>query len=572
MVRQQLFRVDSAGGRTIAVSADMRGSAWLSLLEQQLALIDFSSLSAPVYYQYPLGRGIVMSRCAVNPYTPEKSCIAHQLVFDEAEDIDDLLRIRPMSDNLFPAGIFGYSASPDSLPSLSVSGMGNPEELLRCRETLSALFAGDEALLSRFLSALSLCARDKRHSVRVFISDTPENVSEAGRRIMELTLRALNREDVLRLSYCSLASNNGSGLQYTVCFAPSESKPACADPCEITLDLEARTLHVPQDAELPPPEGFSARAQAMLHWEETPEDSAPAEGRAAKTHAAASDPHAFGEDISLRQRFADWRGMMETRKSQLTEEGFRAFAQDEWPRLVDSIVAASDRMDMLKFLSELNGILTQIRREKLETSLMMSDSTLTDMIVLLLDSIRWRQIDLSLPQVSRLIRSVTAYSQVLTEELCPEECLLSCRIVHQVLTSPASIHEALMDLDRLEDISPAQFESLQDCLLQYVQNRLTADIDVIDESLAAAAMLGFAKFSDGIPDLRLADKLTERIEARSGAKAARRFEQMLDRLRRHLHSAHGGLLRRRDMKLFLLISCLLLILIAGISIWFLLLG
>lgn len=571
MVRQQLFRVDSAGGHTIAVSADMRGSAWLSLLEQQLALIDFSALSAPVYYQYPLGRGIVLSRCAVNPYTPEKSCIAHQLVFDEAGDIDELLRIRPMRDSLLPAGIFGYSASPDPLPSLSVSDMDSEEELHRCREALASLFAGDESLLGRFLSALSLCARDKRHSVRVFIPDAPENVSEAGRRIMELTLRALSREDVLRLSYCSLAANDGSGLQYTVCFAPADVKPASVDPYEITLDLETRTLHLPQDVDLPQPEFFAARAQEMLHWEEHSENSASSEERTAKVSAAGS-PHAFEEGMSLKQRFADWRSFMENRKSQLTDEGFRAFAQDEWPKLVDSIVAASDLMETLKFLSELNGILTQIRRDKLETSLMMSDSTLTDMIILLLDSIRWRQIDLSLPQVNRLIRSVTAYSQVLTDELCPEDCLLPCRIVHQVLTSPASIHDALMDLDRLEDISPAQFEALQDCLLQYVQKRLTDDIDVIDESLAAAAMLGFAKFSDGIPDLRLADKLAERIEAQSGAKAARRFEQMLDKLRRHLHSAHGGLLRRRDMKLFMFISCLLLILIAGISIWFLLLG
>ena len=566
MVRQQLFRVDAAGGRTIAVSADMRCRAWLSLLDQQLSLIDFSALSASVYYQYPLGRGIVLSRCAVNPYTPEKSCIAHQLVFDEAQDIDDLLRVRPMKENLLPAGIFGYSATPDPLPSLSVADMGDPEELLCCRETLSSLFGGGEALLGRFLSALSLCARDKRHSVRAFIPDTPENVSEAGRRIMELTLRALSREDVLRLSYCSLAINDLSGLQYTVCFAPAEAKPDAPDPFEMILDLESRALHLPQDTELPQPDFFAARAHELLHW-------ADHSGAAPEEHApAAGAPHAFEEGMSLKQRFAEWRGFMETRKAQLTDEGFRAFAQDEWPKLVDSIVAASDLMDTLKFLSELNGILAQIRREKLETSLMMSDSILTDMIILLLDSIRWRQIDLSLPQVNRLIRSVTAYSQVLTEELCPEDILLPCRIIHLVLTSPASIHEALMDLDRLEDISPAQFEALQDCLLQYVQKRLTADIDVIDESLAAAAMLGFAKFSDGIPDLRLADKLAERIESQSGAKAAHRFEQMLDKLRRHLHSTHGGLIRRRDMKLFILISCLLLILIAGISIWFLLLA
>ena len=37
MIKQQLYRVDASGGRTIAVSDGLSGSAWLSLLEQQLA-------------------------------------------------------------------------------------------------------------------------------------------------------------------------------------------------------------------------------------------------------------------------------------------------------------------------------------------------------------------------------------------------------------------------------------------------------------------------------------------------------------------------------------------------------
>ena len=560
MVRQQLYRVDSTGGRTIAVSDGLKDSAWLTLLEQQLSLIDYSALSIPVYYQYPLGRGLVLSRCMLNPYTPERSWIAHQLVLDDAADLDSLHRILPLKSDLIPVGIFGCSSSPDPLPEPELSALAGTEEVRLCRETISSRFAGNEDLLTRFLCALSLCARDKRYSVRVLMSAERESISEAGRRIMELAQRFLSREDVLRLSYCSLSTSECPGLQCAVCFTP-ENAFSDAEPNEIVFNLSEQTLQLPPHAELPDSLQFAACAHELLHPDES---VAP---RTVRSHA-----HEPISDTPLTEYFSRWRSALESRKAQFTDDGFRAYAQEQWGDLLSHIVSESDGPDMLQFLSGLKSILSQIRREKLETALCMSENVLTDMVVILLDSIRWRQIDLSLPSVAQLIRSVTAYSQVLTEEICPEISLLPCRIIHRLLTSPSSIHASLMDLDRLEDVSPSQFESLQDCLLQYVQKRLTSDIDVIDASLAAAAMLGFAKFADGIPDLRLADKLVERIETQSGSKAARRFEEMLDKLRRSLHSSHGNLIRRRDMKLFIFISCLLLLLIAGISIGFLLLG
>lgn len=561
MIKQQLYRVDAAGGRTIAVSGELRDSAWLSLLEQQLALIDFAALPAPVYYQYPLGRGIVMSRCSVNPYTPEKSFIAHQLVLDEAADIDELLSARPVKAALLPAGIFGYTEAPDALPCLAARELCAAEEHTRCCETLRTLFKNDESLLSRFLAAVSLSARDKRLTVRVLISESPEMVSETGRQVMESVLRVLAREDVLRLSFCSLASAS-SAMQFSVCFAP-KGESAASDPYEITVDPAEGTLHLPAGTELPAAGPFARQAHSLLTEEIV-------SGRTARTVEEISLPP-FADGMSIKQYFADWRAAMETRKADLTDEAFRALASAQWPALITAVIAASDLMENGQFLSELNSVISQIRREKLETSLAMSDNTLTDLLIILLDSILWRQIDLSRPQTGKLIRSICAYSQVLTEDQCPAECLCACRVVYCVLAAPASIHEALNDLRLLENASAAQFEALQDCLRQYVEKRLTSNMDVIDESLAAAAMLGFARFADGIPDLRLADKLTERIDMKQGAKAARRFEQMVDKLRSHLHSTHGTVMRRRDMKLFLFISLLLLMLIVGITVGFMLL-
>lgn len=565
MIRQHLYRVNADGGRTIAVSDGFSGGAWLNLLEEQLSLIDFAALSVPVYYQYPLGRALVMSRCSMDPYTPEKSVIAHQLVIENPEDLDELLSLRPMKGDLLPAGIFGYTDTPDTLPSPSAADLCDPAQIKLCKQTLTSLFRGDEPLLARFLAAVSLCARDKRHSVRVLIGDSPENVTEAARRIMEMTQRALPREDVLRLSFCSFSAASAA-MQYTVCFMQKTNKNASADPCEILLDLTENTLTLPEGLTLPAAGQLIPQARSMMA-----EDASPARAARIKSATAEISLPPFAEGMSIRQYFADWRAAMEAKKSEFTEEAFRPFASEQWPALITAIIAASDLMDNSKFIAELNSIISQIRRDKLETVLSMSNNTLTDLLIILLDSISWRQIDLSRPQTARLMRTVCAYAQVLTEDQCPSECLYACRIIYSVLASPAAIHESLIDLSRLESASPTQFEALQDCLRQYVEKRLSSDMDVIDESLAAAAMLGFARFSEGIPDLRLADMLAERIENQLGHKAARRFEQCLDKLRSHLHSTPGSIMRRRDMKLFLFISLLLLILIAAITVGFLLL-
>ena len=564
MIRQQLYRADADGGRTIAVSEGLGGSAWLSLLEGQLSLIDFAGLPAPVYFQYPLGRGVVMSRCAVNPYTPEKSFIAHQLVVDDSADIEKLIAARPMRGELLPAGIFGYTDSPDPLPLLSAEELCGEEEEARCRQTLISVFGEKEQMLSDFLAAVSLCARDKRHAVRVLLPGTAAEVSENGRQIMEMVIRSLTREDVMRLSFCSIASNAASAMQYTVCFDQKNEKSAAAGPFEILMDPSEGTMALPDGLSLTQAGQFEAQARLMLK----------PEAGYVRTHTGGAEEinlPPFEKGMSIKQYFADWRAAMEEKRAGLTDEAFRTLASGQWPSMITAVIAASDLMENHKFLAELNSVISQIRREKLDAALSMSDNTLTDLLIILLDSISWRQIDLSRPQAGKLMRSICAYSQVLTEEQCPAECLRACRAVYCVLASPASIHEALTDLGVLADEAPAQYEALQDCLQQYVEKRLTADMDVIDDSLTAAAMLGFARFADGIPDLRLVDRLAERIGDKRGAKAARRFEQTLDKLRSQLHSAHNSLMRRRDMKLFLFISLLLIILIAAITVGFLLL-
>ena len=73
--------------------------------------------------------------------------------------------------------------------------------------------------------------------------------------------------------------------------------------------------------------------------------------------------------MSLEKYFAGWRKALSEKKELLDGEGFRALAAVEWKKLLNAVVAASELMDNMDFLAELNGILSLIRREKLEDQL-----------------------------------------------------------------------------------------------------------------------------------------------------------------------------------------------------------
>ncbi len=564
MVGQHVYRVNAAGGHTAAASSSLMASAWLPLLEEQLKLIDFGGLSFPVYYQYPLGAALVLSRYDVNPVAGGGA--ARQLVFDDMADVDELFRLRPVSQDAFlPVG-----EAVGILEDVPVGALAGGDGSGECFRALDRCFEGDEELLTRLIGAASLCARDKRLNLRVALAGGAEQVSEDGRRLFELLALSLSREDALRLSICTYLQPGGAGMRFSVGFCPDDGLEYGDPSCEIFLNLAQKSLFLPMGVALPVNSQDREAARALLAHDLQRLEAARSSVKPVLRADERSAGHAaFEKGMSLEKYFAGWRKALSEKKELLDGEGFRALAAVEWKKLLNAVVAASELMDNMDFLAELNGILSLIRREKLEDQLALDGETTTDLIVLLLDSIQWRQADLGQPKAGRLLRSVTAYSQILDETQCDPACLAACRVVYRLLTAPAFVNESFDDMAYLGENAPAQFDALQDCLKQYLHNRMTADIDVIDEAFAAAAMLAFARFTDGVPDLRLADKLAEHLETKNGAKAAKRFQSMMDKLRRNLRSKRAGTFRRKDLKLLIFISCLLVLLIAGITISFL---
>ena len=567
MVRQHLYRVLPDGGQTVAASPSLKDSAWLNLLEQQIQAVDYAAMPAPVFYQYPLGRGLVISRCAPDPLSEEGAYLAHQLVLDEMDDMEKFMKARPLAlSHFLPYYLISETSE---LTDLLPEALGDETDLNDCYDALDRFFAGDEALLSQVLACLALCARDKRQYIRVTLNDTLENVSMHGRQLTELMLCALPLDDALRISYCTLQPVDSVNMQYTVCFSPDGGQTLEPAAQEILVNLGNRSITAAQGVEMPDAGRFLAAARALIAHElggNRPEHKAGPEDRLNKPP--------FEKGMSLKRYFAEWSEALAERRSQLNEEAFQTLADSEWEEMLNRIVEAGEQLENERFVIDLSGILYRIRKEKLQVSLALTSETLTDLVVLLLDSISWRKVDLTVPALSRAVRNACAYAQVLGTEQFPEEGLIACRVVHRLLTAPMSILSSLEDMEELEEKSEDMFDALQQCFRKYVLKRLAADIDVIDEQLAAAAMMGFVRFTDGIPDLRAADKLAERIETQIDAQSARRFRHMLDKLRRHMRSTSDGMMiqRRRDMRLFLLISLLLVALISGISVWFLFLS
>ena len=123
----------------------------------------------------------------------------------------------------------------------------------------------------------------------------------------------------------------------------------------------------------------------------------------------------------------------------------------------------------------------------------------------------------------------------------------------------------------LNENNPALLSQLQACARRAVTERCqraqngSDEFALIDESFVALAIMGYVRFSRGVPDLRALDKLRALIERSGGAREVRRFNVRLDRMRKRMSTFRSAdLARKRELRVMLLISLLLSLVIAGV--------
>ena len=574
MIQQHIYRRDKAGYRTVAASAGLTDSAWLSLLEQQTVLRCQSYLPAPVYFQYPLGVGLVFSRCAVDPNGARGSYLAHQLVADDPADIEMLASLRPLSARVFQEAFAGHEGEVDPLSTLKPESLADEEQLSAGLKLIDGWF--DEALLTRLMTALLSAAKDKRQTVHLVIEGDSAAVSGQGRLLLELLMRALPIQDMQRISYCTLIAPGDTAMPYTVCVSPPGDPEKPGDTrgqCVIRFELGCGLCVWPGGEPEPDAQAVEL-ARALLAHDLNWVDRVRLGGGAVKLSSAESlrlNIPDFEQGMKLTQYIEDWAEAMAARREALNDEAFRVFAGDEWPHLTERVIRAADLMPCGVFLKQLHDGIVALCRNRRGEELGMSRQNLTDLVMVLLDSIRWDDIDLNDPATARLIRSATGYSKLLGDAPSDGGCLLACRAAHAMLDAPmAHAAAALDDLARLSEDYPQTFSQLQACARRCVTGRCRkardefGEMGLVDEPLVVAAVVGYVRFEGGIPDFRQLDKVRDTVGQIGGARASKRFEALLDRLRRRIHASRTNLARQREMRLMLGLSLLLALVIAGV--------
>ncbi|MBR3504710.1 MAG: hypothetical protein IKO07_10815 [Clostridia bacterium] len=573
MIKQHIYRRDTAGYRTVAASAGLTGSAWLSLLEQQTMLRCQSNSPAPVYYQYPLGYGLVLSRCAVDPNGRHGSCLMHQLVMDEPADIEALSALRPIAAAHFREAYAGRGDEIELLPTLKPESLADAALLSAGFRLIDGWFG--EARLARLIAAVLRASRDKRYAVHIVIDQESGVVSERGRLLMDMLMRALPVEAVQRVSYCTLMSPDETAMPYSVFISRPEAGGAdrgAAAQC-VRFDMSLGKYQLPENAPVPD-ERCLETARALLAHDIQWIGRVRRDGAQARLNAAASlklDIPPFEPGMSLTQYVQDWLEALETRRDALNGEAFREFARAEWPRLTERVIRAGDVMSGGEFVRQLRGSIVALCKGRRGEQLGMSKENLRDLVVILLDSISWDDVDLDDPEDARVIKSATGYASLLDDASCGAGTLLACRVMHGLLDAPASYPvDGMDDMARLSEEDPTRFKQVQACGRRYVASRCRAfragrdPFGLVDDLFTAAAVLGYARFEGGIPDFRQLDKVQEKVAEVAGEKAGRRFEERLDRMRRRMHASRANRARRRELRLMLIGSLALALVIIGV--------
>lgn len=567
MVKQHLFKLQAGEGHTIAMSGSIHENKWLPMLEQQLSRIASNDLSVPAFYQYVVGDHVVVSRCMPDPSGTKDSALMHQLIFDDEQDLRTLRHIRPISVESF----FALRADGNLLgDALNAASGDHALELRRCFHTLQFYFDKKESVLAAFIGAVTFCARDHRQSVRVLLSDTPEQVSQVGHDLMELLLRVLRPDDAARVSYASLLTEAAEDNRCTVTFSPRTSRRQLFPEGDILLDLTAGNLILPRGVFLPNAEQNARIALAMLA-----KDLSRVDGISGNTDPFPVYPHVLPmiqlpvlPETSLEQYFSDWQHLLLLRFNRMSRDAFRKFALSEWQQLIGAVINAADCLEPSAYLSALHSVILQAQSYMPE-GLEPTEDVLTDLKILLLDGVNWDTLDLSHLPTLHLLQKICIHSLELTdEENDTAEYTLSCRVLHHMLHSPIEMDEALLELAHLQRWQPKRFKQLQQCMMRCVERRLNADFDIIDEKLVACAILGTAQFNEGIPDLRRLSDMATQIETRHGLSAARRFEHISDRMRGYLHMPDSFIFHRGELKHILLGCCVLGAAILGITAWY----
>ena len=557
--------VRAGGCQTTAVSEGLSGSGWLPLLEQQAALRCQHDALAPVYAQYALGQGLVLCRYDPAPGGVRQGHVVRQLYFS-GDELGALAPVRPLSSKALRDWESGANGADGALEGVPVSALSDQSALRAGLDLVGEVLS--EWLLERLLMALRGAARDKRLSVRITLGGSAAAVAEKGRLLMDTLMRAMPLWDMLRLSWC-VSPTAETALPCDARVSPPQPDGQ-AGRGSVVFDLVNGDMYWPGGA--PAPDGLASdMAAALMRGDIEAVDRLRAGGslRAAPAkpaghEGAGPEPHS----ALLTEEFGAFTAGLDEKRAALDREAYAALTTSEWHRQIARIIELGDTMPRWDYIDQLSQLIVGLTKGRRAAALNASDRVLSDLSAVLLDTISWDDVDLTLPAHLKVIRRAMRCVELLLPGACGEGCFLSSRVMRALCDMPAaSSREMIGDLSRLCELQVAAYGAIQACARRYFdrrceQTRVGEDEFILaDEMLVGAAVIVWSRFEGGIPDFRLLDLARDAVEGAGGERQARRFDRILDRMRRGMHRSRPATPRRREMLVMLAISLVLALII-----------
>ena len=547
MVKQHLYR-RAADGVIALGSADVREGFWADQLARYAEAIS-PDPGVPLYAQAQSERGIALARASLDGDV----LTVHQLLFDEPADIEWLMSERPLDQTAFVTRYIPGGDWEKPLPALEALTLAEPGAVIEGVRALEGLFEGDEAMLAALIAALRRSAIDPSFYVVIQLGDDAQAASERGRSLMEMLLRILPASDARALGYVSalriaaldrrypvmVLSGNAQLVENIAHFASVFRFPDLTWRAPDGVDIEPDGL----DVEL-----AAAVMARDFNWMQQ------ASGRVNRTLPAPGvslEMPPFERGMSLRQYFSDWIAELESRRSGIDDHALNRSVAN-WAQLESRVITAGEmtcaHSEFLWALSEIiDGLLSGVHGDWLEVPA----RTLENLLVILLDGIRWAEVDLNNPADRAMIARVSEVEPSLCESpalrsvegVC--NALDACRVISLLLGEQReALHEGVALFKTLTGRGDPLLSDLRKCLGRYLHDRCRAERGALalNEAFIVAAILGNLHFDErGAPQLR-ADALYRFMEKNCSSAIVKKCRKAMRARLRSLDS--GGIIGR----------------------------
>ena len=536
MIRQHVYYWNDERSGTAALTPGPEGAATQDRLEQAARLCHAKG-ALPVYFQYPLEDGMAVGRCGVTVEDGEEYRLVHQLIAETHADVETLMHVRPLDCDRYLSSLTGVG---ETLPALDGASLFDGEALSVAFHALDRVFGLRAEPLGALIAAARQLARGECRQALVLMPGEEAEVTRLAQQIMELISRCLPLEESTALRWSSLPPGDRFAAS-CLCFAAKGTYRLAPLERRVNalIDLESGECeNLPRPANEQEIEAARALLAHDLYWIDRVFHAPARAVPEPPTNRLPIELPPFEEGMSVRQYFSDWTEALLARRALLNNEAFGEFAQGEWARLTDRLVAAAECTPPRRYIAEMLQIVQSLRRREYAARLGMAAESLVDLVALLLDDVTWEQVDLNDPKDVETLRQLSLYAHSLdAESLSQIRTGRGLVMFYSLLRhEDQATLRALETMETLCREDSAQFEQIQGMLRAFVLSRCRAESLPLgrDDLFVVYSMLAYVRFVDGVPDLRRLNALEQLIRQNCGERAMRHYEARLDDQRRRM--------------------------------------